>query len=236
AAGFSYNRSIKIPSVEEVQGFPLVKGVVDGSFTSNDPVQALTDISSIVKPEIGQYWVAAGLKFKSFELINTVALLFLSFGKEWDINLLGLSYATLPPEVPKVALAYFELAIKVSFKPEAGIISAEARLTPNSYVLSKDCKVTGGFAFYLWYKDITTNDYKIPAGDFVISLGGYHPAFDKPVYYPDVPRLGMQWKMDISVGKISIGGGAYFALCPTAIMAGGYINVSYEMGPLSAWL
>lgn len=236
AAGFSYNRSIQIPSVENVQSFLLVKGVVDGSFTSNDPVKALTDLSEIVRPEIGQYWVAAGLKFKSFELINTVAILFLSFGKEWDINLLGLSYATLPPEVPDIALAYFELAIKVSFKPSEGIISAEARLTPNSYVLTKDCKVTGGFAFYLWYKDITTKDYKIAAGDFVITLGGYHPAFNKPVYYPDVPRLGMQWKMDIAVGKISISGGVYFALCPTAIMAGGYLNVSYELGPLSAWL
>lgn len=236
AAGFSYNRSIQIPSVEKVQSFLLVKGVVDGSFTSNDPVKALTELSEIVKPEIGQYWVAAGLKFKSFELINTVAILFLSFGKEWDINLLGLSYATLPPEVPDIAIAYFELAIKVSFKPSEGIISAEARLTPNSYVLTKDCKVTGGFAFYLWYKDITTKDYKIAAGDFVITLGGYHPAFNAPVYYPDVPRLGMQWKMDIAVGKISISGGVYFALCPTAIMAGGYLNVSYELGPLSAWL
>ncbi len=46
----------------------------------------------------------------------------------------------------------------------------------------------------------------------------------------------MQWKMDIAVGKISITGGVYFALCPTAIMAGGYLNVSYELGPLSAWL
>ncbi len=241
AAGFSYNRSIQIPSVENVQSFLLVKGVADGSFTSNDPVKALTDLSKVVKPEIGQYWVAAGLKFKSFELITTVALLFLSFGKEWDINLLGLSYATLPPVVDKdknsgIALAYFELAIKVSFKPSEGIISAEARLTPNSFVLTKDCRVTGGFAFYLWYKDITTKDYKIAAGDFVITLGGYHPAFDKPVYYPDVPRLGMQWKMDIAVGKISITGGAYFALCPTAIMAGGYLNVSYELGPLNAWL
>ncbi|MEN2399374.1 DUF6603 domain-containing protein [Flavobacterium sp. MC2016-06] len=240
AAGFSYNRSIQIPSVENVQSFLLVKGVAEGSFTSNDPVKALTDLSKVVKPEIGQYWVAAGLKFKSFELITTVALLFLSFGKEWDINLLGLSYATLPPAVGDkdsgLALAYFELAIKVSFKPGEGIISAEARLTPNSFVLTKDCKVTGGFAFYLWYKDITTKDYKIAAGDFVITLGGYHPAFDKPVYYPDVPRLGMQWKMDIAVGKISITGGVYFALCPTAIMAGGYLNVSYELGPLSAWL
>ena len=96
--------------------------------------------------------------------------------------------------------------------------------------------MTGGFAFYLWYKTITTPDYTIPAGDFVITLGGYHPAFQQPVYYPTVPRLGLSWKMDVSVGSVSIAGGAYFAICPTAVMAGGYLNVSFEAGPLKAWL
>ncbi len=237
AAGFSFNRGLIIPAIDKVQDFPLVKGVVQGTFTSNDPVQALKDLSQYVNPQVGQYWLAAGIKFKSFELITTAALLFLSFGRDWEVNLLGVSYATLPPEIPpSSALAYFELAIKVSFKPTLGIISAEAQLTPNSYVLTKDCKITGGFAFFLWYKDIVGDGYTIHAGDFVISLGGYHPAFAKPVYYPEVPRLGMQWKMEVSVGKISIAGGAYFALCPTAIMAGGYLNVNYSLGPLSAWL
>ncbi|HJT73227.1 MAG TPA: DUF6603 domain-containing protein, partial [Chitinophaga sp.] len=238
AAGFSFNRSIQIPNITEVQDFPLLKGLVDGSFAEGeDPGKALVALSAVVKPEVGQYWLAAGIKFTSFELITSSALLFFSFGKDWEVNLLGLSFASLPPRIPKsLALAYFELAIKVSFKPELGIISAEAQLTPNSFVLSNDCKVTGGFAFFLWYKTIVTKDYIIPAGDFVISLGGYHPSFQKPVYYPEVPRLGLQWKMDISVGSISIGGGAYFALCPTAVMAGGYINVAYQLGPLKAWL
>lgn len=238
AAGFSYNRSIELPSVDKVQAFPLLRGLSDGSFSDGeDPTAGLEALAAVVKPEIGQYWLAAGVKFTSFELITSSVLLFLSFGKDWEVNLLGLSFASMPPGIKKEsALAYFELAIKVSFKPAEGIISAEAQLTPNSFVLSTDCKVTGGFAFYLWYKDITTTDYHISAGDFVISLGGYHPAFQKPVYYPDVPRLGMQWKMEIPVGKISISGGAYFALCPTAVMAGGYINVSFEMGPLKAWL
>lgn len=238
AAGFSYNRSINLPSINEVQNFPLLKGLVDGDFADGeDPGKALIALANVVQPEVGQYWLAAGIKFTSFELVTSSVLLFLSFGKDWEVNLLGLSFASLPPGIPRnVALAYFELAIKVSFKPAEGIISAEAQLTPNSFVLSTDCKVTGGFAFYLWYKDITGSDYVISAGDFVITLGGYHPAFQKPVYYPDVPRLGLQWKMDISVGSISISGGAYFALCPTAVMAGGYINVAFEMGPLKAWL
>ncbi|WDF57257.1 DUF6603 domain-containing protein [Mucilaginibacter sp. KACC 22063] len=237
AAGFSYNRGLIIPAIDQVQNFPLVKGLSEGSFTSNDPAEALKQLSDFVPPQIGQYWLAAGIKFKSFGLINTSALLFLSFGKEWELNILGLSYATLPPEIPQnLALAYFELAIKVSFKFTAGIISAEAQLTPNSFVLTRDCRVTGGFAFYLWYKKQVTDAYTVNAGDFVISLGGYHPAFAVPVYYPVVPRLGMVWKMEIAVGKISISGGAYFALCPTAVMAGGYLNVNFELGPLSAWL
>lgn len=239
AAGISYNRSLKIPSIDDVQSFPLVSGLSDGSFTEGEkPGEALEKLVDVVQPEIGQYWLAAGLKFTSFELINSSALLFISFGRDFEVNLLGLSYASLPPMVAQnEALAYFELALKVSFRPEDGVISAQAQLTPNSFVLSKDCKVTGGFAFFLWYKTIPYNDsVTIPAGDFVISLGGYHPAFQKPVYYPEVPRLGMSWKMDISVGKISIGGFAYFALCPTAVMAGGYLGVTYELGPLKAWM
>lgn len=238
AAGFSFNRSLVIPDITQVQDFPLLKGLVDGTFAEGeDPGKALEKLSSVVHPEIGQYWLAAGVKFTSFELLTTSALLFLSFGKEWEVNLLGLTFTSLPPKIPRnLALAYFELAIKISFLPGEGILSAEAQLTPNSFVLSKDVKVTGGFAFFLWFKNIKTSTYTIPAGDFVISLGGYHPDFNKPAWYPTVPRLGMQWKMDISVGNISIAGGAYFALCPTAVMAGGYLNVAYELGPLKAWL
>ncbi len=238
AAGFAYNRGLKIPDISEVQNFPLVRGVVDGTFDSGEsPGSALQKINDVIYPEIGQYWIAAGLKFTSFQLLNSAGLLFISFGKDFEINLLGLTYASMPPMVDKsLALAYFELALKVSFKPSAGIISAEAQLTPNSFVLSKDCKITGGFAFYLWYKNITTSSYSISAGDFVITLGGYHPAFNKPAWYPDVPRLGMQWKMDVSVGSIGISGGTYFALCPTAVMTGGYLNVRFEAGPLKAWL
>ncbi len=242
AAGFGYNRSIKIPEVDKVMDFPLVSGVLNGTLTgSNDPANALAELANVVAPEVGQYWLAAGLKFKSFELINTAAVLFISFGKNFEIDLLGLSYASLPPELPKdSALAYFELAIKVSFKPSEGIISVEAQLTPNSFVLTKECKLTGGFAFFLWYKNITQTiggkPVDIPAGQFVITLGGYHPQFQAPAYYPTVPRLGFQWIMDVSVGKVSITGGAYFAICPTAIMAGGYLKVLFEAGPLKAWL
>ena len=239
AAGFAYNRSLEIPGIEDVADFPLVKGVAEGSFTEGEnPMSALVKLNKVVKPQIGNYWFAAGLKFSSFKLIDTTALLFLSFGKDFVFNLLGVSVATLPPKSkPDLALAYMELALKVTIAPNAGYASAEAQLTSNSFVLAKGVKLTGGFAFYLWFKDIQLKDGTIiPAGDFVLTLGGYHPAFNKPSYYPDVPRLGINWKLEFSVGKVSITGGAYFALCPTAIMSGGYLTIAYDAGPLVAGL
>lgn len=239
AAGFAYNRTLDIPSIENVANFPLVKGVAEGSFTEGeDPMQALLQLNDVIRPQVGQYWFAAGLKFTSFGLLETTALLFLSFGKDLEFNLLGVSTATLPPKVStNLALAYMELAIKVTINPIVGYVSAEAQLTPNSFVLARDVKITGGFAFYLWFKDIPLEDGgKIPAGDFVVTLGGYHPAFNKPSYYPDVPRLGINWKLDFSVGQVAITGGAYFAICPTAIMAGGYLTIAFNAGPLIAGL
>jgi hypothetical protein len=238
AAGFSYNRNIQLPDVGDVQNFPLVSGVVNGTFSSGQsPDSALATLAKIVNPEVGQYWLAAGLKFTSFQLLDCFALLFLKFGRDWEITLLGLASAPLPKGLPQgSALAYIELGLKVSIKITEGIVSVEAQLTPNSYIIAKDCKLTGGFAFYLWFKDIKTDKYTIPAGSFVVTLGGYHPSFKKPEYFPDVPRLGFTWLIDAGVGNVSISGGAYFALTPTAVMAGGYLRVLFEAGPLRAWL
>ena len=57
-------------------------------------------------------------------------------------------------------------------------------LAPSSFLLDPACHLTGGFAFCLWFGD---NPH---AGDFVVTIGGYHPAFAPPSYYPVVPRSG----------------------------------------------
>jgi hypothetical protein len=238
AAGLAFNRNLKLPAIGEVHEFPLVKGVVDGSFTEGqEPGSALEKLAAVAKPEIGQYWLAAGLTFTTFKLLDSAALLFLRFGREWEVALIGLSRASLPPEVPRnLALAYIELAFKVSIRPAEGVVTAEAQLTPNSYVITRECKLTGGFAFYLWFADVPAKGYTIRAGDFVVTLGGYHPAFTPPAHYPAVPRLGFSWLMNAGGGTVSVAGGAYFALVPTAVMAGGYLRVTFQAGPLRAWL
>ncbi len=228
AAGFGYNRNIVIPPVSEISTFPFVQGATKSDYfgpaEKSDPSKALTQISSVVPPMIGAYWVAAGVKFTSFQLLTSFALLFVKFGQNFEIDLVGVSSAALPPGSPQT-LVYVELGLLVSFRPADGVISVQAQLTPNSYLLAPSCQLTGGFALVIWF-----------SGDFVVTLGGYHPAYQVPSNYPIVPRLGFNWPVSVSVGSLSIAGGAYFALTPTAIMAGGYLQVAFTLGPIRAWL
>ena len=66
----------------------------------------------------------------------------------------------------------------------------------------------------------------------MVTMGGYHPAFNVPSHYPQVPRLGVNWQV---VPELSIKGDMYFALCAHAFMAGGHLEALYESGPLKAW-
>jgi len=239
AAGFSYNRGLTLPPVSGVQTFPLVQGVVEGTYQSNNPADAqsaLQTLAEVVYPQIGQYWLAAGVKFTSFRMLNGFALLFIEFGNSFEFALLGVASISLPTTLaPNAALAYAELAIKAVINITGGVVSVEAQLTPNSFVIAEACKLTGGFAFYLWFKNQTQNGDNISAGDFVLTLGGYAPAYQKPAHYPDVPRLGFYWPIDIGFGSLSVAGGAYFALTPSAVMAGGYLKALFEAGPIKAW-
>ncbi|NEO04175.1 MULTISPECIES: DUF6603 domain-containing protein [unclassified Moorena] len=232
AAGFAYNRNLQLPEPGAINTYPLVQGAVSSSVFGGDsatPESALTQLSEVVYPEIGQYWVAAGLQFTTYELLSTFAMLVVRFGKEFALDLIGVSSASFPPAVsPSAALAYVELGLLVSFHPDDGVLSARAQLTPNSFLLAPDCRLTGGFAAFLWF----SGEY---AGDFVITLGGYNPAFKVPEQYPLVPRLGFNWPQNLGVGSLIIDGGAYFALTPSAIMAGGYLRALFQLGPLRAW-
>lgn len=233
AAGFGFNRKLVIPPVDKVSTFPLVQWAQGtGSPPSMNPAsiadtvtQVIGELSSsgVVAPSVGDYWLALGVKFTSFELVNSFALLTVEFGKEFQIALLGISTVQLPPApAPPVALAQLEL--EAIFNPTEGILSVLGQLTPQSYVLSPDCHLTGGFAMCTWFKGDL-------AGQFVLTLGGYSPRFSPPQGYPVVPRLGLNWKID----ALTISGDLYFALTSSAVMAGGGLSAVWQSGDIRAW-
>ena len=233
SAGFGYNRSVKVPSISEVGTFPLLSGLNDPSQVglsggglpkASDLANVLATMDSYIAPALGEYWFAAGVQFTSFELIHSNVVAIVEVGKEFDILVLGKSYGSFPPA--GTTYAYVELDIEVVLQPDEGLFMAEAILAPNSYVLDPNCQLTGGFAFYSWFG---SNPH---AGDFVFTVGGYHPAFKPPSHYPAVQRLGFNWPVS---GDVLIKGGAYFALTPSCIMAGGSLEAVYQSGNLRAW-
>lgn len=237
AAGFGFNRAVKVPDVSQVGEFPLVNLAVSGggSPLPADPAgraayihDILDQLRDSIYPAKGQYFLAAGIHFTSFQLIDSFALLLVSFGEHFEIDVLGLSTVVVPPPVPGEAqvtpVAEVQLALKAVFNPAEGVLSVEAQLTSNSFILDRACHLTGGFAFYSWFSGPHQ-------GDFVLTLGGYHPAFQKPEHYPTVPRLGLNWQ---ATPDLLIKGGIYFALCPHLVMAGGRLEAVYQSGSLKA--
>ena len=239
AAGFGYNRALTLPPIEAVATFPLVAEAVKDGGPARLPAgqkeqqKTLTDklqqLEQYLPPSVGDIFVAAGIKFTSFKQIDSFALLVVKFGRRFEIDLLGLSTLTAPPpEAGKsvTPVAEAQLALKASFVPDEGFLGVRAQLTSNSYILSKDCHLSGGFAFYTWFEPHRQ------AGDFVLTLGGYHPKFIVPDHYPRVPRLALNWQVS---AELHVKADAYFALTSSCIMAGAHLEATWHSGALRAW-
>ncbi|HEX3557447.1 MAG TPA: DUF6603 domain-containing protein [Thermoanaerobaculia bacterium] len=229
AAGFGYNRALHLPPIDQVAQFPLITAVVSPS-PSTEMTGMLQQLENegAVPPQAGEVFLAVGIKFTSFKLIDSFALLTVAFGDELEIDLLGLSTMIAPAKEAGKAvppLAEIQVAFKASYRPSQGFFAVAAQLTSASFILSRDCHLTGGYAFSSWFSG--TN-----AGDFVSSLGGYHPSFFPPSHYPLVPRLELAWQVN---SELAIHGDAYFALTPSLLMAGGALQVTWERDSLKAW-
>ena len=228
ALGFGFNRSVRIPPIDQITIHPLVYIATEGTDDILELAQALVS-GNFVPIDPGSIFLAVGVRFTTFKLLDSFALIVVTFGQSFRLDILGRSKLVVPtPEAGKAIdpLAEVTLAFKGSFIPDEGFLGVQAQLTPDSYVLSRDCVLQGGFAFFTWF------DPSPHAGDFVITLGGYHPAFKRPAHYPVVPRLGFNWLL---TPQLTIKGGMYFALTPSAVMAGGRLEAVWKDGSLKAW-
>ncbi len=227
SGGFGLNRRFIMPNFEELPTFPLLPGLANNPIPPGAPASiddvttVLTKLAKFIPPKANAYWIAAGLGFTSFEIIQVNALLEVSFGTGFQLGLLGSAALSIPePEEP---IAYIQLVFEVDFDSEQGFLGIFAEITPASFVFSSSCHLMGGFAFYTWYK----GEHE---GDFLVSIGGYHPAFVKPAWYPAVPRLGMNWDM----GILKISGQSYFALTPHMLMAGLEMKAVFDISIVKA--
>ena len=253
AGGIGYNRSINYPPLSELSTFPLIEGAAPGGEKlfkdfkpgDGDKVSSLSNVldklgdASPVTP--GEFWMAAGVRFTSFQLLDTFLLLNVQYGAELVFGLLGQSTVTIPPPNPEDGgdaleteeqpdpVLFAQIEIEAEYNVTLGFLKIGAQLAPSSYFLNKDCVLTGGFALSKWFKDQGPGNAN--AGEFVLTFGGYNPHFKAPSYYPTVPRLGYSWQD----GDVGIKGQAYLALLPSTLMFGGDLTCTWRSGDLSAW-
>lgn len=235
AAGIGIHRNLNMPRIDDVADFSLVSLVMkpaklQGAASLSRGIEQLEKDFDVQQD---QFFFAAGIKFSTFKVINSFVLVMLTVGKHTELDVLGYSELILPKKVGKVdPIAQARLLVRAAFVPEMGTLEVEARLdSAHSYLLSKACKLQGGFAFYTWFKGKEKPKNAAKPGDFVLTLGGYHPQFKAPSHYPQVPRLGFQWEVD---KHMHFKGELYFALTPSHIMAGGLLEGVWAQDHLSA--
>lgn len=221
ALGMGYNRKLIVPEdINLIPAFPLVQALDKPEALANNPMKALVAFRQASPASRGSFWFAAGVRGTSFEVVNVTAILYVALDSGLEVGLLGVARMALPSD--DTALVSIELALKVRFSTAEGLFSVQAQLTDNSWILSHDCQLTGGFAYFVWFKE----------SQFLLTMGGYHPSFQPRPEYPVVPRLGYHWDL---FGVIHIKGESYFALTNTCIMAGVRMETSYGPDWLQLW-
>ncbi len=216
--GLGIKRGLRVPDDFSKFGeYPFIKALDPAASSTQTPLQELRRLAAYFPPEAGNFWFAAGISFTSFSLVDGIAVLSVSIGDGLDLNLLGLARMALPrPQAPLISI---ELGLLARFSSSEGLFLIQAQLTDNSWLLYPQVRLSGGFAFATWWKGDN-------AGQFVLTLGGYHPSFSRKGY-PIVPRLGLEWRVTDS---IVIKGGSYYALTSEAMMAGLEVEVSADFG------
>ncbi|GLY99563.1 DUF6603 domain-containing protein [Actinoplanes sp. NBRC 103695] len=226
-AGLGINRGLTIPDeVGKVNAFPLVRAMSSSGGLTGDPMRALNDIAAAFPPLRGNFWLAAGVRFTTFTIVESVAMLAVSFGDGVEVAILGTSRMGLPnPAAPLVSI---ELALLARFSSRDGVLSVQAQLTANSWLINPACRLTGGFAFMIWFR----------TGEVLLTLGGFHSRFiaetrrTRPhIVLPQIPRLGLSWQVS---SMIVVKGESYFALTSTAVMTGARIQVVFDGGFVKA--
>jgi hypothetical protein len=225
--GFGYNFTVRVPPVDQVVQFPLVKGLDNPSIFQGGPAAVMAALTAAITPSEGEFWLAVGAHAALFEFIDLRALLILQVGNEFSLTVLGLASAAFPASGRAWAKA--TLQVRASYHASVGELQVLGVLTPDSYLIDPSCRLTGGFAVCVWLAPSRQ------AGDFVFTAGGYHPDFQRrlPDHYPRVERIGFRWSIS---SDLSAQGECYAALTPSAFMLGAALNVTLDTEVIGASL
>jgi len=228
ALGFGYNRSVKMPTIHELETFPLLTAARDPKdLKLEDVVKTTQDLSKYFVPKSGNYFLAIGAKFNISKIVDIFLLALLRIEESIKFNVMGYVSLEYPEKKgntkPYISiLAFFDFTYDI----KEGAIKFNASIGKGSYIIDPKFVLSGDLALYSWL----SGDH---VGDFVMCIGGYHSAFNIPAHYPqNINRIRVSYKNNGAKVDLSL----YLALTPLAFMFGGKLEVSYKKGCISAGL
>ncbi|MFC5802203.1 DUF6603 domain-containing protein [Streptomyces formicae] len=211
AAGFGYHSRVRTPALTEVAKFPFVE-MLSHAYAQKPPLDELTRLlhDGWVTPAPSEMWLAAGLEALVYELVDINAVAIAQFGDELVAGLYGQATAQFPKRSTK-PWAALTLDVRAEYRGGTDTLEIDAAVADGSFVLDPACRLTGGAAVRMWF------GRSAHPGEFVVSVGGYHPQFAVPSHYPRPARLGFDWRIS---DRVHAWGECYAALTPHAFMAG----------------
>lgn len=227
-AGFGYNSDIGFPDPTSVSLFPLI--AMGQPPAPLDPLQIFTKLAETIwiKPAADSFWVGAGVRGSAFNMLDAkIAAVFkIQNGALSHIGVFADCKAQMPKSGATKLFVSVELGITAVFDLVNGSMLVSGCLSPNSYVIDSSCHLTGGFAAGTWF------DPSPYAGDWVFALGGYHPKYTPPTYYPrEIPQIGISWQVS---DQVYAKAGAYFAITPKVCMGGASMLATCDVCGLHA--
>lgn len=227
-AGFGYNSDMRFPDASSVSRFPLI--TMGQPSAPPDPLKTFTELANTtwITAAADSFWVGAGLKGSAFNMLDAkIAAVFkIQDGLLSNIGVFADCKAKMPQSGTTKPFASIELGISAGFDMINGSMIVSGSLSPKSYVIDSSCSLTGGFAAGTWF------DPSPYAGDWVFALGGYHPKYTPPAYYPrEIPQIGITWQVS---DEIFVKAGAYFAITPKACMGGASMLATCDVFGLHA--
>jgi hypothetical protein len=223
SGGFGFGSKLEIPSITDIHKFPLLASPDVDPMIMFERLRGTRDTKYMTETN-GANWVAAGVTGTACELIDIKAVLTIPLDPSaGEMAIVGIASAQFPRDAePGKALAAIKINFQGSIDISRGFMLFEGRIADGSFILFDDCVLSGGFAVGAWFGTSPQ------AGDWCITIGGWHPKFQAPSHYPSAPpRMRLQWSYG-DTKYLTLDGQAYAAVTPDAIMAGLAVQVKFE--------
>ncbi|KAK7419843.1 hypothetical protein QQZ08_010677 [Neonectria magnoliae] len=224
SGGFGLGSQLTLPHVSQIHTFPLLMGATPNAVETFAKLRGSDNGPRYITETNGSSWFAVGILATACETVDVSAVLTLPLSPNVsELSIVGTASARFPRDKPpEKALASIKLNFQGTIEITHGFLLFQGQISDGSFLLFNNCLLTGGFVVGAWFGPSPQ------AGDWCISIGGWHPAYIAPGHYPPPPpRLGIDWTCS---NQLSLKGQAYAAVTPDALMGGVAVSVLYKTG------